>query len=354
MRGQLFGDPLGRPHQIRREQHPRRPLGRRGTRHPPCHELLVPGALPGRGAVGRDDDQPLGDPGALAVGVPGPERPDLGELHLGEVLGLLRADHAAGQQVHPVFARPPGRAQTAGAVPQTPAQPRGVGLDPVGVHLEALDPAEAAGRLAAHQVQQPLHPAMAEVLEVGGAGVERLLEMLVVRRRADTDPRVEAAPGEDVHGRQILGEPQRVLPAERDHGRAELDPPGALGRGGEDGEGRGDPELQMTLTHPCAVESEPLAQFEEFERRLVPPARIGLVEQADGQKAQLLQRFRGRRHSAPPGSTACLRYADAAFDSRSRPSQERDGSVYRTARGRRRSVVRRGGLRARTRSPSEE
>src|SRR5262249_16844186 len=54
---------------------------------------------------------------------------------------------------------------------------------------------------------------------------------------------------------------------------------------------------------------EPLTEFDDLQRRLVPAARIRLVEQADGQEAQFLQRFRGRGHGAPPRSVACLPYA---------------------------------------------
>lgn len=56
------------------------------------------------------------------------EGADVRELDRGKVGGLrpraLGFDDAAGQQVHPVLARPPGRPQAAAAVPHPPGQGR--------------------------------------------------------------------------------------------------------------------------------------------------------------------------------------------------------------------------------------
>ncbi|KMR56177.1 hypothetical protein EY06_15345, partial [Staphylococcus aureus] len=62
-----------------------------------------------------------------------------------------------------------------------------------------------------------------EVLDVGGVGVEPGLDVVPVEGRPDADPRVHPAAGEDVDGAEVLGVAQRVLPAERRDGRAELD-----------------------------------------------------------------------------------------------------------------------------------
>lgn len=189
-----------------------------------------------------------------------------------------------------MFSGPPRRAQAASAVPQAAAETGGVRLHHIGEHLEALDPAEVGGGLAAHQVQQPPHPLMAEVLRVGGVRVQGLLDLLVVHRRADAHPRVEPAPGEDVDGGQVLREAQRVLPAQRDDRGAELDAPGALRGGGEDGDGGGYAVLEVPVAHPGAVEAEPFPQLDDLQSGLVPPARIVRVEQPDGEEAQPAQR----------------------------------------------------------------
>ncbi|MER7682000.1 hypothetical protein, partial [Streptomyces sp. NPDC096934] len=49
----------------------------------------------------------------------------------------------------------------------------------------------------------------------------------------------------------------------------------------------------MAVTHPRAVEAQPLTQLDDLQRRLVAPPGIGLVEQPDGQEAQLPQGVRG-------------------------------------------------------------
>ena len=84
-------------------------------------------------------------------------------------------------------------------------------------------PLNVGDRLAAHEAQQPLDPSVGEVLDVGGVRVERVLDVVPVHRRPDADAGVEPAAGQHVDGGQVLGEPQRVLPAERGHGGAELD-----------------------------------------------------------------------------------------------------------------------------------
>jgi hypothetical protein len=121
-----------------------------------------------------------------------------------------------------------------------------------------------------------------------------------VHRRADADARVEPAPGQDVDRRQVLGQAQRIFPAQRDDRGAQLDPAGALGGGGEHGDRRGDAVLQVPVPDPGAVEAEPLAQLDDLQGRLVPGARVGGVEEADGQEAQLPQRGRRNGHSASP------------------------------------------------------
>ena len=292
VRLQPLGQLVRRPDQIGGEQHPGRPLRRGRARQPGRGVRLVPGPLRRRGAVGRDHHQALGDPGRLAVGVLLPEGPDLGQLLGAEVVRPLGLHHAAGQEVHPVLPGPPGRAQAAPAVPGPPGQAGRVRLDPVGEDLDPDRAAEVGGRLAAQVREQPLDPSVAEV-DVAAVGVERLPDVLVVHRRPDADPRVEPAAGQEVDGGQVLGQAQRVLPAERDHRRPQLDPAGPLGRGGQHGDRRGDPELQVPVPDPGAVQAEPLAELDQLQRRLVAAGGVVLVEQPDRQEAQLAQRASG-------------------------------------------------------------
>ena len=207
-----------------------------------------------------------------------------------------------------MLAGPRGRAQAGAAVPEPGAQARRVRLHPVGELLDPLGAPEARRGLAGHEPQQPQHPLVAEVLGVGGVRVERGLDVVPVHRRADADAGVEPAAGEHVDGGEVLGQPQRVLPAERDHRGAELDPAGALGGGGEHRDRRGDPVLQVPVADPGAVEAEPLAQLDHPQRGLVAAGRVGLVEQADGEEAELLQRLSRRAASCHRTVTARRTY----------------------------------------------
>jgi len=171
----------------------------------------------------------------------------------------------------------------------------GVRLDAWRELLDALLAAERRHGVAAHAGQQPLDPLVAEVLHVVGVRVERVLDVVVVHRRADADARVEPAAGQHVHRGQVLGQAQRVLPAQRDHRRAQLDAAGPLGRRGQEGHRGGDAELEVAVADPGAVQAELLAQLDDLQRGLVAAARVGLVEQADGQETELAQ-----RHGDPP------------------------------------------------------
>ena len=104
---------------------------------------------------------------------------------------------------------------------------------------------------------------------------------------------------EDVDGRPVLGEAQRVLPAERRDRRAQLDPAGALRRGGEHRDRRRDAVLQVPVPHPGAVEAELLAELDQPERGLVAATGVGGVEQPDRQESQPVQHL-------PPLSPSAL------------------------------------------------
>jgi hypothetical protein len=78
-----------------------------------------------------------------------------------------------------------------------------VRLDAVGEHLEALGAPEVGDRFAADVVDQPANALVAEVLGVGGVRVQRALDLVVVPWRADADPRVEPAAGQQVDGGQV-------------------------------------------------------------------------------------------------------------------------------------------------------
>ena len=170
------------------------------------------------------------------------------------------------------------------------------------------------------EAQQPRHALVAEVLDVGGVRVERLADVVVAHRRPDAHARVQPAARQDVDGREILGQPQRVLPAQRDDGRSQRDPPGALGGGGEHGDGGGDAVLQVPVAHPGAVEAELLAQLDDLQGRLVPGPGSAPSNGADGEEAQLLEGHRRRGHGRllGPGSpvvTAIIPHPGAGPDS---------------------------------------
>src|SRR5580704_383780 len=171
-------------------------------------------------------------------------------------------------------------------------------LHPAGELLHALATGERAGRLAPDQAQQPGHPLVAEVLEVRRVGVQRGLDGVEVHRRPDADPGIEPAAGQYVDRAEILGQPERVLPAERDHRRSQLDPAGPLRRRRQDGDRRGNAVLQVPVTYPRAVEAEALAQFDDLQRRLVPGPRVVTVEQPDSEKTEPVQHDSGWRHAA--------------------------------------------------------
>src|SRR3954471_14135744 len=170
----------------------------------------------------------------------------------------------------------------------TPSRPADEGGPPAAADRGPPPPADES--------HQPLAPPVGEVLDLGGVGVERPPDVVPVHRRADADAGVEPPAGEDGDRGEVLGQPQGVLPAERDDRRAQLDAGGPLGGRGQDGDRRGDPVLQVPVAHPRAVEAEALAEGDHLQRRLVAGTRVGVVEQADGEEAELLQRGRGVGH----------------------------------------------------------
>ena len=202
-----------------------------------------------------------------------------------------------------MLAGPLGRAEAGAAVPEAVGQPCGVRLHPVGELLDALGALEGAHRLAADHAQQPLDPFVAEVLELGGVGVERSLDVVPAHRRTDAEAGVEPSAREQVDGGEVLGQPQRVLPAQRDDRRTQLDPAGALRGRGQDRDGRGDAVLQVAVPHPGAVEAQLLAELDDPQR--------GLVARAAGRRRRT-GRWSGSRACAvaATGRARCLLLAE--------------------------------------------
>jgi hypothetical protein len=196
-----------------------------------------------------------------------------------------------------VLARAPGGAEARRAVPHAAAQPGGVRLHPVGEDLDALRAGEGARGLAGDESEQPGHTLGAEVLPVRGVRVEGALDRVEVHRGPDAHTRVEPPARQDVDRREVLGQPQRVLPAQRDHRGAQLDAAGALRGRGEHRDGRGDAVLEVPVPDPRAVEPEPFAQLDHAQGGLVAGAGVRAVERADREEPQLVQRFRGRGHA---------------------------------------------------------
>ena len=95
-------------------------------------------------------------------------------------------------------------------------------------------PLKGAHRFTTDHPQQALDPLVAEVFDLGGVGIQRFLHVVPAHRRPDAHAGVEPPAREQVDRRQILSQPQRILPAQRDHRRAEGDPAGALRSGSQD------------------------------------------------------------------------------------------------------------------------
>jgi hypothetical protein len=66
----------------------------------------------------------------------------------------------------------------------------------------------------------------------------------------------------------------------------------------QDGNRRRDAVLQVPVTNPGTVETQPLAELDDLQRGLVAGARVVAVEQPDDQEAQLVQGRRGWWHAA--------------------------------------------------------
>jgi len=157
---------------------------------------------------------------------------------------------------------------------------------------ELLDAATLDGggyRVAAHEVAEPQEPVVAEVLVLGGVGVDRVLVEVEVHRGADRETGVQPSTQQHVDGAEVLGEPEGVLgPDRRDRG-AEVDPRGPLRGRGQHRHGGGDAVLQVAVPEPGAVETEDFGALDHPQRVLVALRRSGGVERADGQEAESLQ-----------------------------------------------------------------
>ena len=251
----------------------------------------------------------------------GTERVDVLALNGGEIarLGALDADHRTGHVVDALLARP-DRRRHAAAVPDPVGQARRMGLHAAGEVLDADLALEIADRLAAQALQQPQHPVLRKVLQLMGFRIQRGLVVVIEHRRANRHTRIDPAARQDVDGGQILGQPQRILQAERDHRRAQFDAAGALGGGSHDRDRGGDARLQVPTPQPDAVEAERFGALDHRQRLLVPGSRIGLVESADGQEPELAQRLSPRSlgHAVRPRRSAAPRRQAPAPARRSR------------------------------------
>ena len=143
---------------------------------------------------------------------------------------------------------------------------------------------EVADRIATEALEQTQHPVLREVLQLMAFRVQLGFEVVVKHRHADRNSRVDPAARQDVDGGQILGQPQRVLQAQRDHRGAQFDAAGALGGGSHDCDGGRDTRLQMPVAQPDAVEAERFGTLDHRQRLLVPRSRIRFIESADGQE----------------------------------------------------------------------
>src|SRR6478752_4876041 len=227
----------------------------------------------------------------------GPKRVDVLALDGGEVprLGALDADHGARQVVDALRTGPRRRGHPA-AVPDAAGQAGGVRLDAVGEPLDADGALEVADRFPPQRAEQSQHALLREVLNVVRAGVQRLLVVVVEHRSAHRHPGIDPPTGQQVNGGQILGEPERILQTQGDDGRAQFDAAGSLAGRRHHGDRGGDAGLQVPAAKPDTVEPQRFGALDHLQRLLEPRARVLGVETADGQEAELAQRFTSSRH----------------------------------------------------------
>ena len=91
-------------------------------------------------------------------------------------------------------------------------------LNAVGVTPRIPRSREGAHRFATQHVEQPAHALVAEVFAGRRSRVQRVLDVVPVDRRADADAGIEAPAGQDVYGRQVLGQPKRSSPSPAAYG----------------------------------------------------------------------------------------------------------------------------------------
>ena len=256
VRQQLFGDLIRRANDVTGKHHPSGSLRRASTWSPGFGVRAVLRSLFSRRRISGDDDEPLRDPRLLPIRVVGAKGTNLGLLNLSEILRRLCSDHAAGEEVQTLLAGPRRGGQARAAVPDATCKAWGVRLHAVGEDFDARRSAEPRDRLAADRSEQALDSLIREIFDVTSVGVKGLLHLVIAHRRPDADPGIDPAAGEHVHRRQVLGQAERILPAERRDSRSHLDTAGALRRGGHDRDRRGDAELQVAVAKPRTVETE--------------------------------------------------------------------------------------------------
>ena len=136
------------------------------------------------------------------------------------------------------------------------------------------------------------------------SGYSALLVVVVEHRRAHRHPGVDPPARQEVDGGQVLGQPERILQAQRDDGRAQLDAAGALAGRRHDGDRGGDAGLQVPAAQPDAVEPERFGALDHLQRLLEPRARIGGVERPMVRNPSL------RSGSPRRGMAVILRHAE--------------------------------------------
>jgi hypothetical protein len=242
--------------------------------------------------VGRDDHPLHAHASRGGRGVGTSEQVDVQLLRFFEGIGDRAVADVPEQEVQPVFRSPADRAHGPAADPHPVPQPGHVRLDPG-------DLASVRGGqwfLGEWGAREGLQEASDQFVRIrGGVDVrppQRGEEIGVRGRRADPD--VQSVPRQCADRREVLGQAERVLDAQRDHVGLQGDVRGALGRGGQERESGGDPAFEVALADPGNVEAQVLAEFDQLEHRFQSTGRVVLgVGPGEDETRRADRRWRG-------------------------------------------------------------
>ncbi|OUD91524.1 hypothetical protein CMMCAS03_08255 [Clavibacter michiganensis subsp. michiganensis] len=216
--------------------------------------------------------------------------------------------HVGGEQAEAVRSRPGRGAERRRAVAEPVGEAGGRRLHRGGEGVVVVLVVGSVGPLvrarhpsAAQQVAEAQEPLAPRLLVLGRRRVHGPVDRGHALRAADREAGAQAAAGEEVDGREVLREAERVLGADRDGGGAERDAARALRGGGEHRDGGGDRVAEVVGPEPRGVEAERVAELNQPERLLEADGGIGRMERAGGEEAEARRRGSGCGHATRVG-----------------------------------------------------